>query len=63
MKTRYENVEIRERAKASGVAQWEIAECLGIHEAVLSRKLRHELSDDEKAKIFEIIDQIKERRE
>ena len=44
------NQDIRERAKKSGVCQWEIAETLGISETHLCRKLRKELPEDEKQK-------------
>ena len=37
---------------------WQIAEALGIADCSLSRKLRRELPDDEKAKIFAIIREL-----
>lgn len=52
------NQDIRERAKKSGVCQWEIAETLGISETHLCRKLRKELPEDEKQKIYGIIGEL-----
>lgn len=52
------NQDIRKTAAGSGVRLWQIAEALGIADCSLSRKLRKELPDDEKEKIFSIIDQL-----
>ncbi len=52
------NLDIRTAALKSGVKLWKIAEVLGIADASLSRKLRRELSAEEKEKIFDIIAQI-----
>lgn len=35
--------------------QYELAELMGIHDFSLSRKLRHELPEDEQARIVSII--------
>lgn len=51
------NVELRTYAMSKGVKQWQIAEKLGVSESVLCRKLRHELSEDDKSKIYQAIDQ------
>ena len=40
---------------------WQLAEKLGIHEGTLSRKLRHELPEEEKNKILALIDEIAEK--
>lgn len=56
------NQEIREAAKTKGVLLWEIAEALGIQDSAFSRKLRHELSEEERTKILTLIDDIAERR-
>lgn len=53
------NTDIREKAKANNVLLWQIAEKLNITDATFSRKLRVELSKDEKTKIFSIIDSLK----
>lgn len=52
------NTDIREKAKANNVLLWQIAEKLNITDATFSRKLRVELSKDEKTKIFSIIDSL-----
>lgn len=52
------NKEIRDSLKLSGVKQWELAERLGITEFTLSRKLRNELSLEEKCKFLNTIDTI-----
>jgi len=57
------NSELRRFAKAKGVSLWQIAEALNISEPTMTRKLRRELPDDEKAKIRVIITQLAEQRE
>lgn len=57
------NQDIRLYAKRSGVRLWQVAEALGIWEATLSRKLRHELPPEEKIKIFGIIDTLAQERQ
>ncbi len=54
------NKDIREEAKEANVKLWQIAEKLRMHEVTLSRKLRHELPAEEKAKIRAIISALKE---
>lgn len=46
------NEEIRSAAKKNGVKLWEIAESLQITDSNFSRKLRHELTESEKASIM-----------
>lgn len=50
------NKDLREYAKKHGIKLWQIAEKYGLNDGNFSRKLRHELSDIEKAKIYYIID-------
>lgn len=52
------NLEIRFSAKNKGVKMWQIAEELHIQDSALSRKLRHELPEDEREKILTIIDRL-----
>lgn len=52
------NVDIRRKAAGAGVKLWQIAEAMGIADCSLSRKLRRELSPDEKASITKIIDEL-----
>jgi hypothetical protein len=53
------NAEIRNEAKKAGVKLWQIAEKLGMNDGNFSRKLRKELSSEEKAKIRAIIAELK----
>ena len=52
------NNDIRSAALSSGVKLWQIADALHIADSSLSRKLRHELPTEEKAKILNIINQL-----
>jgi predicted XRE-type DNA-binding protein len=52
------NAIIRKEARKKGVHQWEIAERLGMNEQCFSRKLRHELSDEEREKVLIAINEI-----
>lgn len=52
------NADIREATKRAGVRLWQIADELGINDGNFSRKLRRELSADEKAKIYAIVAQL-----
>ena len=52
------NQDVRLAAAGAGVRLWEIAAKLGVTDSTFSRKLRRELSGDEKAKIYSIIEQI-----
>lgn len=45
------NQDIRRMAAGNGVRLWQIAEALGIADCSLSRKMRKELSQNEKEKI------------
>ncbi len=53
------NLDIKNKAKNSGVKLWQIADELGILDSNFSRKLRKELPQTEKQKIFEIIENLK----
>lgn len=52
------NLDIRAKAKGAGVKLWEIADRLNISEPSITRKLRHELPQAEKDRIFSIIEKI-----
>lgn len=52
------NNDIRVAAVSSGVKMWRIADKLGIADCSLSRKLRRELSAEEKKRILSIIDEL-----
>ena len=49
------NLDIRTEAKKAGVYLWQIADYLKIADFTFSRQLRHELPQQEKDRIFEII--------
>lgn len=53
------NVDVRAAAMREGVRFWEIADYMGVSAETISRKLRKELSEAEKEKIFKIIKDIK----
>ena len=52
------NQDIRRAAAGAGVKLWQIADALGIADCSLSRKLRKELPQDEKERIFSIIREL-----
>ena len=49
------NQDIRTAAAGAGVKLWQIADELGLADCNFSRKLRYELPDEQKERIFEII--------
>lgn len=53
-----QNTDIRNKAKENGVKLWQIAERLSITDGNFSRRLRRELSQEEKARVFAIIREI-----
>lgn len=52
------NMDIREKAKQAGVRLWQVADAVGLNDGNFSRKLRKELSQDEKRHILDIIDRL-----
>lgn len=52
------NTDIRTAAKQNGVRLWEVAERLNVSEPTITRKLRRELPNEEKQRIFSLIDEI-----
>ncbi len=56
-----ENLEIRQMMKRYRVYNYEVAAAMGIAETTFCRKLRTELSDEEKLKIFEAIQSLVRR--
>lgn len=53
------NSDVRTAAKSAGVFLYQIAAAMGISEPTMTRKLRFELSDNEKKPIFEAIERIR----
>lgn len=62
LKQTHANKDIREAAAAAGIFLWQVAEAIGVTDGTFSRKLRRELSADEKAEIFQIIQQLSSSR-
>ena len=52
------NKDLKEYAKNHNVRLWQIANKLGINDGNFSRKLRVELAENEKEKIYKIIDEL-----
>lgn len=52
------NIDIRKKLKEVNIKQWELADKLIISEMSLVRKLRYELSEEEKQKIFSAIEEL-----
>ena len=52
------NVKIRRSAKEAGVRLWQVAEAIGMQDSAFSRKLRKELPQEEKDRIFKIIKEL-----
>ena len=55
------NQDIREAAKHASVRIWEVARAMGLSDNTLTRRLRDELPEAEKEKIFEVIDRLAEK--
>ena len=55
---REKNVDLRRLARAEGVPFWRIAEAMNISEPTMTRRLRRELSTDEKVVIVHVIKQL-----
>ena len=53
-----QNQDIRRAAAGNGVFLWQVADVMGIADSSLSRKMRKELPEDEKRKIFGIIQDL-----
>lgn len=49
------NKDIRNEIAAAGLKLWQVAEAYGTSDSYFSKKLRHELSDEEKARVRAII--------
>lgn len=45
------NNDIRERIRASGLKQWQVADAYGLHESNFVRLLRHELSNEQRQRV------------
>lgn len=52
------NAEVRQAMKEKHIAMWEIASVLGVHENTVFRRLRTELSPEDKQSYIRIIDKL-----
>lgn len=52
------NLKIRTAIMSKGLRHWEVADALGISEATFVRMMRHELPDDDRDRILEIIERM-----
>lgn len=52
------NEDIRKSLRNNNIKYWKVANEYGITDGNFSRKLRKELSNEEKKKIFDIIDKL-----
>lgn len=59
-----QNEEVRNSVKESGLKLWQVAEKLNLNDGNFSRKLRKELSEAEKKRVYVAIEELtKERME
>ncbi len=52
------NVDIRNAISSAHIRCWQVADLLGMNDGNFSRKLRHELPQEEKEKIFKIVREL-----
>lgn len=57
------NEDIRLRLQVNNIKYWQVANAYGITDGNFSRKLRKELSKDEKQKILDIIENLIKTKE
>ncbi len=57
------NLDIKKKLKEKGIYQYELADAMGISEFTLVKRLRKELSPEEKEQIIVIINEITKERE
>lgn len=55
------NKEIKQLLKTEKIAYWQIGEVLGVHENTICRKLRKELTSQEKEQFLQAISELKEK--
>ncbi len=56
------NQDVRAKIKEAGVRAWMVAEEMGMADSSLSRKMRHELPEEEKKKVFAAIKVVAKRK-
>jgi DNA-binding transcriptional regulator LsrR (DeoR family) len=60
-KAKLANTDVRAEMKHAGVTQWQIADEMGVCEMTITRKLWHKMDITEKAKMFTLIERLRER--
>lgn len=50
------NERLRTALKEMGVYLWEVAECLGVSEATVTRMMRKELPEEEQSRIIALVE-------
>ena len=53
------NQDVRKAVQEAGFKLWQVAEKFGMQDSNFSRKLRHELSQTDKERIYGIIEELK----
>lgn len=57
------NNDIKDSIKNAGLYQWMVAEQINMAESTFYRKMRHELPEEEKKKIYSAIEELKKQKE
>lgn len=57
------NEDLRQEAKKSGIKLWRIAAKYGLTDGNFSRKLRKEMSPEDKARVLRIIEELRKEEE
>ena len=57
-----ENMKIRREAAKNDLKLWEVAEACGMTDSTFSRKLRRELSSEQRNHILKVIAELAERK-
>lgn len=56
------NLDIRRAVEDAGFYLWQVAEEIGCTDGTFSRKMRTEMTSEQKATVFHALDQLKKRR-
>ena len=57
------NKDIKDSIKNAGLYQWMVADRINMAESTFYRKMRHELPEEEKQKIYSAIEELKKQKE
>lgn len=63
MRENQNNADLRQAAKAAGVYFWQIANLWGVSESYMTRLFRHELTELERTRFLQAIDEISKREQ